>query len=129
MRWPVVYHRGQLGCPLAPDERARIDDGVRRAAYKIIGGKGYTNYGIGAGLARMARAIRRDERTIITCSILTPDVAGVPDVTVSLPRVVARKGVVDTLAPELNEDERQALHRSARIIKQATDEADKALDV
>ena len=109
MRWPVVYHRGQLGCPLAPDERARIEDGVRRAAYKIIGGKGYTNYGIGAGLARMARAIRRDERTIITCSILTPDVAGVPDVTVPLPRVVARKGVVDTLAPELNEDERQAL--------------------
>lgn len=117
----------QMGRPLDKDARARIDDGVRRAAYRIIEGKGYTCYGIGAGLARMAGAIRGDERTVITCSILTDGVAGVPDVTVSLPRVVARGGVVETLVPELDDEERESLRRSASIIKEATDEADRAL--
>ena len=117
----------QIGRPLDEDARARIDEGVRRAAYQIIEGKGYTSYGIGAGLARMARAIRRNERAIITCSILTADVAGVPDVTASLPRVVARRGVVDTLVPELDDEEQASLRRSAAIIKEATDQADKAL--
>lgn len=117
----------QIGRPLGEDARARIDEGVRRAAYQIIEGKGYTSYGIGAGLAHMAGAIRRNERAIITCSILTADVAGVPDVTVSLPRVVAHAGVVDTLVPELDDEEQASLRSSAAIIKEATDQADKAL--
>ena len=117
----------QIGRPLNSDIRASIDEGVRRAAYTIIDGKGYTNYGIGAGLASLARAIRRNEHTIITCSTLTADVEGVPDVTVSLPRVVGRHGVIDTLVPKLDADEHAALRQSASIIKEATDAADKAL--
>ena len=117
----------QTGRRLDTAVRARIDEGVRRAAYHIIEGKGYTNYGIGAGIARLARAIRRDERTIMTCSVLADEVAGVPDVTVSLPRVVARKGVVDTLVPALTESELAALSTSAGIIKEAAEQADRAL--
>ncbi len=117
----------QTGRLLGPEVRRRIDEGVRQAAHRIIAGKGYTNYGIGAGIARIERAIRRDERTIMTCSVLADEVAGVPDVTVSLPRVVARDGVVDTLLPALTETERAELARSAGIIKEAAEQADRAL--
>jgi L-lactate dehydrogenase len=50
----------QVGSAITADVRARIDDGVRNAAYKIIKGKGATYYGIGAGLARIVKAIAQD---------------------------------------------------------------------
>ena len=47
--------------------RAEIDRSVRHAAYRIIAGKKATYFGIGAGLARIVRAIRDDERTVLRC--------------------------------------------------------------
>jgi L-lactate dehydrogenase len=41
----------QIGRPLTDKEKARIDDRVRHAAYRIIEGKGATYFGIGAGIA------------------------------------------------------------------------------
>ena len=41
------------GTPLTPQDRQRIDDNVRRAAYQIIAGKGGTWYGIGSAVARI----------------------------------------------------------------------------
>ncbi|MCS6860137.1 MAG: L-lactate dehydrogenase [Abditibacteriales bacterium] len=110
----------QIGRPLTLAERQRIDDGVRRAAYRIIEGKGATYYGIGAALARLTRAIFHDERALLTVSMLNPYVEGVPDVALSLPRIIGRDGVLATLTPTLNADERAALRRSAEILKEAT---------
>jgi L-lactate dehydrogenase len=106
---------------VTPEVRARVDEGVRRAAYRIIAGKGATWYGIGAGLARVVEAVRDDERAVLTVSAITPDCEGVRDVALSLPRVVGAGGVLRTLAPELSDDERSALHRSARILRESAD--------
>lgn len=99
--------------------RARIDDGVRRAAYRIIAGKGATYHGIGAGLARLIEAIRDDERVVLTVSTVTPDALGVANVALSLPRIVGASGVLETLDPELSDDERAALRRSAEVLAEA----------
>jgi len=99
--------------------REQIDEGVRRAAYRIIEGKGATYFGIGAGLARIARAIREDERTVMTVSIITNDVEGIDGVSISLPRVVGRAGVLSTLRPEFSAEESEKLRRSAQIIRDA----------
>ena len=48
--------------PVDAAARARIDEGVRHAAYRIIAGRGATSYGIGAGLARLAEAVRAEVR-------------------------------------------------------------------
>lgn len=109
----------QLSAPVTEDVRAQIDDGVRRAAARIIGGKGATWFGIGGGMARIAEAIVDDQHAIITCSMLTPDAEGVADVTLSLPRVVARGGVERTLYPLLTAEEKAALKHSAGILKKA----------
>ncbi|MBZ4021841.1 L-lactate dehydrogenase [Rhodobacter sp. TJ_12] len=110
----------QLGVEITEEVRAKIDEGVRRAAYRIIEGKGATWYGIGAGLARLVLAIRDDQRAVLSLSIRTPHVAGVEDVAVSLPRVVGAAGVVSTLVPSLDPPEWEALHRSAALLKDST---------
>jgi L-lactate dehydrogenase len=111
----------QVGRPITPEVRARIDDGVRNAAYKIIAGKGSTYYGIGAGISRLVRTIIANERRVLTVATLNDDVEGVKDVSLSLPRVIGRTGVLLNIAPPLNEEERAALRHSAEVLKEASE--------
>ena len=112
----------QIECVLTEEVRARIDDGVRRAAYRIIEGKGATYYGIGAGISRIVRAIRGDERAVLTVSASTGGVFGLEGVSLSLPRIVGAQGVTGTLRPGLSEGEDAALRKSAEILREAARE-------
>jgi L-lactate dehydrogenase len=51
--------------------------------------------------------------------MLTDEVEGVGPITLSLPRIVGRTGVVRTLVPQLEPAERAALRRSAATIEEA----------
>ena len=113
---PIADFAAQVGAAITADIRARIDEGVRRAAYRIIAGKGATWHGIGAGLARICRAIEDDEKVVLSVSMRTPEVEGVRDVALSLPRIVGRQGVEADLSPGLSPDERVALAASARLL-------------
>ena len=119
---PIRSFAAQVGAALTDDVMARIDTGVRGAAYTIIEGKGATWYGIGAGLARIVRAIARDEGAVLSVSIVTPEVEGVRDVALSVPRVVTREGVTADLFPELDQKEREALRGSAELLKGLAEE-------
>jgi L-lactate dehydrogenase len=107
---------------LSEPVRERIDRQVRRAAYTIISGKGATYYGIGSALARIVNVILHDQRAVMTLCLPTPEVAGIPDVTLSLPRLVGGIGVLETFPLPLNEQETVQLRDSARVIRQALDE-------
>jgi len=111
----------QRGVVLEQSDIKRIDDQVRRAAYYIIEGKGATYYGIGAALARIVDAILSDQRTILTVCSPASNVAGVDDVTVALPRLLGGSGILADLPLPLNEEERAALQRSARVVRNAID--------
>jgi L-lactate dehydrogenase len=116
---PLAAFAGEAGRGVDAAVRARVDEGVRRAAYRIIAGRGATSYGIGAGLARLAEAVRADERAAFTVSCVTEECEGVRDVALSLPRVLGARGVERTLAPELDDAERAALRRSAEVLAEA----------
>ena len=118
---PIDTFAQQAGRPLTPEVKARVDDGVRNAAYKIIAGKGSTYYGIGAGISRLVRTIIANERRVLTVATLNDDVEGVKDVSLSLPRVIGRTGVLLNIAPPLNEEERAALRHSAEVLKEASE--------
>jgi L-lactate dehydrogenase len=107
------------GIEITDDDRAEIDENVRRAAYKIIEGKGATYYGIGSALARIVRVVISDQRSILTVCRPEADVAGVADVTVALPRLVGGDGVIATFPQPLSEEEQAALQRSAAIVRDA----------
>jgi L-lactate dehydrogenase len=102
---------------ICPDDYAEIDEKVRRAAYHIIEGKGATYYGIGSAIARIVEVILQDERSLLTVCTPMPDVAGIQDVTVSLPNLVGGEGIIQTFFPNLNDSETAALHASARVVR------------
>jgi L-lactate dehydrogenase len=106
---------------LTDEVKARIDEGVRRAAYRIIQGKGATYYGIGSALARIVSTILGDQRSVLTVCTPRPEIAGVKDVTVSLPHLVGGEGIIDTFPLPLSDQEAAALHRSANVIRDLID--------
>ena len=110
------------GIDLSEPVRQAIDRQVRRAAYTIISGKGATYYGIGSALARIVKVILHDQRSVMTVCLPTPEVVGVPDVTLSLPRLVGGNGVLETFPLPLNEEETHQLRKSAQVIRRALDE-------
>ena len=107
------------GTPLTPQDRQRIDDNVRRAAYQIIAGKGSTCYGIGSAVARIVDVLLHDQRAILTiCACVT----GVPDcdgLTFALPHLIGGEGVLSTIPLALDDTERDGLRRSAGILREA----------
>jgi len=58
----------------------------------------------------------------MTVCLPTPEVVGVTNVTLSLPRLVGGKGVLETFPLPLNEQETLRLRESARVIRQALNE-------
>ncbi|GHF95496.1 L-lactate dehydrogenase [Deinococcus piscis] len=94
--------------------REEIDRGTRDAAAAIISGKRATYYGIGAALARIVEAVILDRRAILTVSGPTPY-----GIAMSLPRVVGRSGIEETLQPPLTAEETQQLERSAQTLREA----------
>lgn len=119
--YPLEQFCEMHGIALNDAIRADIDERVRRAAYRIISGKGATYYGIGSALARITQAILNDQRAILTLSSRQTDVGGVKDVTLSLPQLVGGDGILDTYEPPLNADETSKLRASAQVIRTAID--------
>ena len=107
---------------ICPDDYGAIDNKVRRAAYHIIEGKGATYYGIGSAIARIVEVILGDERSILTVCTPMEDVAGVKNVTVSLPNLVGGEGIIKTFFPKLNDQEEDLLHASARVVSSVIDD-------
>ena len=108
-----------VGCQ---EDWDRIEREVRGAAYEIIEGKGATYYGIGSALARIGKAVLNDQRAILTVCTPTPEVAGVENVTVSLPRLIGGQGILDTFPKPLNREEWDKLRQSAQVVRDAIDQ-------
>ncbi len=119
---PIADFAQQRGRDLTQEIIAGISDGVRRAAYRIIEGKGATYFGIGAGLAHIIQAIRDNERRILTVSGLTRDVAEFKGTCLSLPRLVGAGGIMAEFRPELSVEEREGLANSAQVLREAVNE-------
>jgi len=117
--FPLASFAEQVGRPVTNELKQAIDEQVRRAAYRIIEGKGATNFGIGAALARIVRAIRGDEKAVLTLSAPGEPDGTFGDVCLSLPRILGSRGIEGTLRPSLSDDEERALRSSARILQEA----------
>jgi L-lactate dehydrogenase len=97
--------------------REDVERDVRYANITIIEGNDASQYGIGIVCARLTEAVLRDERTIFPVASYQQAYG----VTLSLPSVVGRAGVIRTLEPTMSQDERAALEHSAEQLKTAAD--------
>jgi L-lactate dehydrogenase len=98
--------------------RDAIEQEVRYANISIIEGTGASQYGIGMVNARIAEAVARDERAVFPVGAYSARYG----VTLSLPSVVGRTGVVDAWTPAMSSEETRALEHSARVIQEAVAE-------
>jgi L-lactate dehydrogenase len=105
--------------PLTEAEKRELFDQVRTAAYRIIQGKGATNYAIGLSTARILEAVLHDEQSVLPVSSRLEGHLGLSGVCLSVPCIVNRTGVAAQLDVPLDEAERAALHRSADTIRQS----------
>ena len=102
----------------AERERAVADE-VRTAAYEIIARKGATNHAIGLVTAALLGWSVRDHRRVLTVSSVQQGAFGLHDVALSLPTIVGREGATTVLEPEFDAESREALMRSAGVLRDA----------
>lgn len=105
------------------DQEASIAHEVRTAAQEIIRRKGATNHAIGLVTSALLRWMLRGERRVLTVSRLQDGALGLNDVALSLPTIVSAEGATDVLEPELDEDEKILLERSASLLRKAAESA------
>ena len=111
---PLAYLLKQRGEKLN-DLRQSIEKDVRYANITIIEGNDASQYGIGIVSARIAEMVLTDERAVIPIGSFQEKFG----VTLSLPSVVGRAGVVRVLEPELSEEEHTGLEKSAKFLQTA----------
>jgi L-lactate dehydrogenase len=97
------------------DLRTELEKDVRYANIVIIEGHEASQYGIGIVSARIAEMVLRDERTVIPIGSFQAAFG----VTLSLPSVVGRVGVISVLQPDLSAEEHRGLEKSAESLRKA----------
>ena len=106
----------------------KIEDDVRNKAYEIINKKGATFYGVAAALARISKAILRDEDTVLPVSAYMDGQYGINDVYIGTPAVVCADGIKQVIEVPLNEEEQTKMTESAKTLKKVLNDGLKNLE-
>ena len=106
----------------------KIEDDVRNKAYEIINKKGATFYGVAAALARISKAILRDEDTVLPFSAYMDGQYGINDVYIGTPAVVCADGIKQVIEVPLNEEEQTKMTESAKTLKKVLNDGLKNLE-
>lgn len=99
------------------DSLEALAHNVRTAAYRVIEGKGATNYAIGLSAARIVEAVLGREDAVLPVSSVLSGQSGVHGVALSLPSVVGAGGVRRVLAVPMDDGELARLARSAEALR------------
>ena len=124
---PLEAFLASTGKEMGSASRDLVLRSVHEAAKQIKEGKGATHYGIASAIGRICQAIVFDSNLILSVGTVLPEVEGIPDVCVSLPMVINGSGAHLLAYPQFDAGERDALKRSAQIVKDATSAALKSL--
>ena len=111
---PVLSIVEKKGLDMAELDQIGVD--VMRAAYEIINRKGATYYAIGLGLARIVRAIVRDENAVLTVGVNLEGEYGVNDMVVGVPAVINRDGIARVIELDLSDKEKDQMAFSYKAL-------------
>jgi L-lactate dehydrogenase len=89
---------------------------VRDAAYRVIQGKGATNYGIGLSVTRIVEAILDDEGAVLPVSTVLSGFHGIDGVALSVPSIVNAAGAFPIRETRFDDAELELLRTSAAAI-------------
>ncbi|WP_314506917.1 L-lactate dehydrogenase [uncultured Microbacterium sp.] len=114
---PILEWESEHHPRMSVDELDAIAVDVRDAAYKVILGKGATNYAIGLSSARIVEAILNDEHAVMPVSTVLHDFHGIDAVALSVPSVVSASGARPIRETPFSASELGLLRRSADALR------------
>ena len=114
---PLLEWQLADGSTLGREELDAIAYSVKTAAYKVIEGKGATNFAIGLSGARIVEAVLNDEHAILPISSVLTDYHGVSGIAMSVPTLVTRQGASRTIDIAMEPHEQALFEASASAIR------------
>ena len=122
--WSIVTIAGKPLSQLMeerPDTYGKLDlDALaaegKKGGWIILGGKGSTEFGIGASIAEVIRAVFGDENRVLPVSVYLDGQYGQHGVYASVPAVLNRNGVADIIELKLTEEEQQEFDASCKTM-------------
>ena len=112
------YFALEVGNETALQEE-KLAELVRDAGGKIIKAKGYTAYGVAAAAAKVTEGIINNSHNIFPLSICLEGEYGLNDVSLSVPCILGREGIIRVVEMKMTDEERAAFYKSADILKEA----------
>ncbi|MCB1986035.1 MAG: lactate/malate dehydrogenase family protein [Burkholderiales bacterium] len=95
----------------------KIFKDVTDAGFDVYNLKGYTNYAIATATCEVLKTIVYDDHRTMPLSIYFREWQGIEDNCFSIPVVVGRTGVIRHLHPKLNQVEKAALEKTAKLMR------------
>lgn len=96
----------------------KIADEGKAGGWHILGGKGSTEFGIGAAIAEVTRAIFADEKRILPISVLLDGEYGQHDVYASVPAVLGINGVEEIIELNMTSEEKVKFDKSCKTMRE-----------
>lgn len=100
---------------------AEVEKKTRGSGAEVIKKKGGAGFAVGVSIADVVHSIALDQRRILPVSSLVNGPYGLRDVAISIPTVVGRKGVLDTIEIDLWPKEKLALQKSGQVLRETID--------
>jgi len=94
-----------------------IFDFTKKSGAEVIRLKGGAGRAVGVSIMEVVNAMALDNGKILPVSALQTGALGISEISLSLPTVVGRNGVVQILEPSVTDTERELLHKSAQSLK------------
>jgi L-lactate dehydrogenase len=114
---PITEWELSPGVMISQQELDQMAIDVKNAAYKVIAGKGATNYAIGLSATRIAQAILTDSNDVLSVSTVLDNYLGVSGVALSVPTVVNRQGAIRAVEVPMTKTEHEKFLASAAAIQ------------
>ncbi len=100
------------------DEKAtEIFEFTKKSGAEVIRLKGGAGRAVGVSIARVVEAMALNSGAVMPVSAVQTGKLGISGISLSLPTVVGRQGVVEILEPAVSASEKELLHKSAESLK------------
>jgi len=114
---PLLEWQLADGSTLSRETLDEVAYSVKTAAYKVIEGKGATNFAIGLSGARIVEAVLNDEHAILPISSVLTGYHGISGIAMSVPTLVTRQGASRTIDITMEPHEQALFEASASAIR------------
>ncbi|MFM9872174.1 MAG: malate dehydrogenase [Fimbriimonadaceae bacterium] len=94
-----------------------IFESTKKSGAIVIAQKGGAGRAVGVSIKEVVEAIALDNHKLLPVSAAQSGKLGIKDISLSLPTVVGRHGVVDIYEPAVSDSERELLLKSAEALK------------